>query len=99
AQYTADPVEPGRGQPIDTGDETYLEIVLSGTAGFQDVDTEKMLDNGYQQTDFNTEAVNTVISFVPWEATSTYIIGLDEQRPYAVTILEDPVRVVVDIEY
>lgn len=99
AQYTADPVEPGRGQPIDTGDDAYLEIVLSGTASFQDVDTEKMLDNGYERTDFDTEAVSTVVSFVPWEATSTYIIGLDEQRPYAVTILENPVRVVIDIEH
>lgn len=98
AQYTDDPVEPGRGQPIDTGDGAYLEVIASGTASFDEFDEDEMLENGQEITDLDTEAVGTVVSFAPWEATSNYIIGLDEQRPYAITMLDDPVRIVVDIQ-
>lgn len=98
AQYTEDPVEPGRGQPVDTGDGAYLEVILSGTASFDEFDEDEMLENGQEITDLDTEAVGTVVSFAPWEATSNYIIGLDEQRPYAVTVLDDPARIVVDVQ-
>lgn len=98
AQYTDDPVEPGRGEPIDTGDEAYLEVIASGTASIDDIDEDQMIENGAETTDLETEATGTVVSFAPWEATSNYIIGLDEQRPYAVTIIEDPVRIVIDIQ-
>lgn len=98
AQYTEEPVQPGRGDPIDTGDAAYLEVIASGTASIGDIDEEQMLANGEEITNLATEATGTVVSFAPWEATSNYIIGLDEQRPYAVTILEDPVRIVVDIQ-
>src|SRR5699024_3742332 len=32
------------------------------------------------------------------ECTSNYYIGVDQQRPYAVTVLQDPVRIVNDIQ-
>ncbi|MGO1536872.1 MAG: AMIN-like domain-containing (lipo)protein, partial [Yaniella sp.] len=106
AQYTDDPGEPGSGQPIDTGDSAYLEVIVSGTAApetldeddLRNTDDAEMLEHGTQITDLETEATGTVVSFAPWEATSNYIIGLDEQRPYAVTLLEDPVRIIIDIQ-
>lgn len=98
AHYTETPVEPGRGQPIDTGDGAYLEVIASGTASFNEIDEDQMIENGAEITDLQTEATGTVVSFAPWEATSNYIIGLDEQRPYAITVLEDPVRIVIDIQ-
>src|SRR5699024_932269 len=106
AQYTDAPVEPGRGQPIDTGDSAYLEVIISGTAAPETLDEDdqrntddaEMLEHGTQTTDLETEATGTVVSFAPWEATSNYLIGLDEQRPYAVTLLEDPVRIIIDIQ-
>ncbi|MDN6358723.1 MAG: hypothetical protein L0J95_11565, partial [Yaniella sp.] len=106
AQYTDDPGEQGSGQPIDTGDSAYLEVIVSGTAApetldeddLRNTDDAEMLEHGTQITDLETEATGTVVSFAPWEATSNYIIGLDEQRPYAVTLLEDPVRIIIDIQ-
>ncbi|WP_022870886.1 AMIN-like domain-containing (lipo)protein [Yaniella halotolerans] len=106
AQYTDEPVEPGRGQPVDTGDAAYLEVIVSGTTppemldddDLRNTDDTEMLEHGTQITDLETEATGTVVSFAPWEATSNYIIGLDEQRPYAITLLEDPVRIVIDIQ-
>lgn len=98
AQYTDQPMEPGIGDPVDTGDAAYLEVIASGTASIDDIDENRMLDHGTQLTDLDTQATGTVVSFAPWEATSNYFIGLDSKRPYAVTILEDPVRIVIDIQ-
>ena len=106
AQYTDEPVEPGRGRPVETDDAAYLEVIVSGTTApelldeddLRNTDDTEMLEHGTHITDLDTEATGTVVSFAPWEATSNYIIGLDEQRPYAVTMLENPVRVVIDIQ-
>lgn len=106
AQYTDEPVEPGRGEPVDTGDAAYLEVIVSGTTppemldedDLRNTDDAEMLEHGTHITDLETEATGTVVSFAPWEATSNYIIGLDEQRPYAISLLENPVRIVVDIQ-
>ncbi len=97
ARYTNEPLEPGRGEPIDTGDAAYLEIIVSGTASIDQIDEDQMLEHGIEITDLETQAAGTVTSFAPWEATSHYIVGVDAQRPYAVAILDDPVRVVIDI--
>jgi len=91
-------VQPGSGKPIDIADDTYLEIILSGSAASDDIDDSQMLENGTEITQLTTQATGTVMSFAPWESTSTYYIGLDQQRPYAVTVLQDPVRIVVDIQ-
>lgn len=98
AQYTEEPAQPGSGEPIDTGDAAYLEVIASGTASVEDIDEDQMLDNGEEITAVETQATGTVVSFAPWEATSNYFIGLDEQRPYAVTVIDDPVRIVVDVQ-
>lgn len=57
-----------------------------------------MLDHGETIENLTTQAIQSVVSFAPWEATSTYILGLDEQRPVAVTVLEEPVRLVIDVQ-
>ena len=98
AQYTDQPMEPGIGTPVNTGDAAYLEVIASGTASIDDIDENRMLDHGAKITDLDTQATSTVVSFAPWEATSNYVIGLDSQRPYAVAVLEDPVRIVIDIQ-
>lgn len=97
-QYTDDPVAPGSGEPLDLDQNTALEIIWSGTASIDDVDVDQLMQVNDPITDLDTTAAQSVVVFAPWEATSSYFIGLDEQRPYAVTILEDPVRLVVDIQ-
>lgn|SRR5699024_3488372 len=98
AQYTDDPVNPAPGLPVVTGDQAHLEVLVSNTATRGEIDEDQMLEHNTQITDLDTEATGTVVSFVPVQETSTYVLGLDEERPYAVAILEDPVRVVIDIQ-
>lgn len=97
AQYTDEPLEPGIGTPVDTGAGAYLEVTLSGTSNAYD-DPPDMLDHGETIENLTTQATQSVVSFAPWEATSTYILGLDEQRHVAVTVLEEPVRLVIDVQ-
>lgn len=96
-QYTTEPREPGIGTLVDTGSGAYLEITLSGTTAPLDLPPD-MLEHGVHIDDLDTQATEVVVSFAPWEATSTYYLGLDQQRPYAVSVLESPVRVVIDIQ-
>lgn len=96
-EYTDTPAEPGIGTPVDTGSEAYLEVTLSGTADQHDMPPD-MLEHGVIIDDLDTEATDSLVSFAPWEATSTYYLGLDEQRPYAVTMLGSPIRVIIDIQ-
>lgn len=96
-QYTAEPREPGIGTLVDTGSEAYLEVTLSGTTNPLDLPPD-MLEHGAHIEDLDTQATEVVVSFAPWEATSTYYLGLDQQRPYAVSVLDSPVRVVIDIQ-
>lgn len=56
------------------------------------------LAHGAHIEDLDTQATEMVVSFAPWEATSTYYLGLEQQRPDAVTVLDSPVRVVIDIQ-
>lgn len=97
-QYVQDPVAPGSGFPIGIEQDAVLEIIWSGTSTIEDIDEDQLMETNEPITDLNTTAVQSVVVFAPWEATSSYFIGLDEQRPFAVTILEDPVRLVVDIQ-
>lgn len=97
-RYTDEPLAPGSGLPLGIDQDAVLEVIWSGTASIDEIDENQLMESGKPITDLNTTAVQSVVVFAPWEATSNYFIGLDEQRPFAVTILEDPVRLVVDIQ-
>ena len=97
-RYTDEPMAPGSGADLGIDQDAVLEIIWSGTASVDDMDVDELMQVNDPITDLNTTAAQSVVVFPPFEATSNYFIGLDEQRPYAVTILQDPVRLVVDIQ-
>lgn len=97
-RYTDDPMAPGSGADLGIDQNAVLEVVWSGTSSIDDMDVDELMQVNDPITDLNTTAAQSVVVFPPFEATSNYFIGLDEQRPYAVTILQDPVRLVVDIQ-
>lgn len=97
-RYTDEPVAPGSGADLGIDQDAVLEVVWSGTSSIDDMDVDELMQINDPITDLNTTAAQSVVVFAPFEATSSYFIGLDEERPYAVTILQDPVRLVVDIE-
>lgn len=98
AQYTEEPLAPGSGLPVDIHQDAVIEIIWSGTASIDDIDQDEMMTVNEPIINLNTHHALSVVAYAPWEATSSYFIGVDEQRPFAVTILQDPVRLVVDIQ-
>ena len=97
-RYTDEPMAPGSGADLGIDQDAVLEVVWSGTSSIDDMDVDELMQVNDPITDLNTTAAQSVVVFPPFEATSSYFIGLDEERPYAVTILQDPVRLVVDIQ-
>ena len=97
-RYPDEPMAPGSGDALGIDQDAVLEIVWSGTSSIDDIDVDELMQVNDPITDLNTTAAQSVVVFPPFEATSSYFIGLDEQRPYAVAILQDPVRLVVDIQ-
>ncbi len=102
AEYTDQPLAPGSGKPILGAEEssgTYLEINLTGMASHDQVDEAQALQNGHRVTSLDAQVAQDVVTYLPWEATSTYYIGVDQQRQYRVQVLEHPSRVVIDLAH
>ncbi|MDK8551483.1 hypothetical protein QP907_04035 [Corynebacterium pseudodiphtheriticum] len=95
--YTDTPAQPGSGFPVEYQGNTALNIAIEGTPA--PIDPQKQA----QWIDLNASfpgagSVAEVKLAGAFEAQSKFIIGLDKPRPYSVTRLENPTRVVVDIQ-
>lgn len=97
AEYTTEAAAPGSGLAVDQDAPTYLAIHTVGLAGPQDVDADEALQNGYTVTDLNIKTATGVTTHLPFEAASSYYIGVDEERPFRVSTVDDPARLVIDI--
>lgn len=97
AEYATEALAPGSGHPADQDAPVYLAVHPVGLAGPEDVDTDAALPNGYTVTELNTTVATGVTTHLPFEAASSYYVGLDTERPYRVFTLDDPARLVIDI--
>ena len=87
----------GSGEPGEVQGSTFLQIRMPSASGF-DFETSTPSYNGPTRfTPSDTAYVNDVVRTGDFEALLTWVVGLDEQRPFTVTALQDPTRVVVDI--
>jgi hypothetical protein len=87
----------GSGDPVAVQGSTFLQIRMPSASGF-DFETSSPSYNG--PTDFtpsDTAQIRQVVRTGDFEALLTWVVGLDEQRPFTVSVLHDPTRVVVDI--
>jgi hypothetical protein len=87
----------GSGEPVAVQGSTFLQIRMPSASGF-DFETSTPSYNGPTEfTPSDTTQVRQVVRTGDFEALLTWVVGLDEQRPFTVTTLQDPTRVVVDI--
>lgn len=92
--YLDQPYQQGSGHDVEVAGQAFLKIDLTGTTYPFEHDHEGLEVGGYPGGGVIAEVVNTGT----FEGHTLTYIGLDEQRPYSVTVLQDPLRVVVDIE-
>lgn len=91
--YTTNPTQQGSGHSVDFNGTVAMNVNLDGTVYPFDLGIE----DPQLGTVEGTGKVTEVISTGTFEGRSQFVIGLREQLPYSVQVLEDPKRVVIDI--
>lgn len=91
--YTDRPTQQGSGSSVDYQGAIALNVNIDGTTypfdlGMEDPGLSRVAGSGH---------ITEVIPAATFEGRSQFIIGLDGRLPYAVQVLEDPPRVVVDV--
>ena len=93
--YLDQPYQQGSGHDVDVAGEAFLKIDLTGTTYPFEHDHEGLATGPYPGTGVVTEVVNTGT----FEGHTLTYIGLEAELPYSVTVLHDPLRVVVEIQH
>jgi hypothetical protein len=95
-------VQDGSGDPIDVDGEAFLVVHVTPASG---VDMSGTGDDGYTLTyegpnrvTGDTGVVSEFVRTGDFEANLTWVAGLRSRAPFAVTVLTDPLRLVIDIE-
>lgn len=94
--YDDEPRSAGSGQEVEIAGEAVLHVSLTSFAYPFDAPVEPR--DGPERIDAaGTSAIAEVLDDSIYEGHHDWWIGLDEQRPYRVELLEDPTRLVIDL--
>lgn len=96
AGYVPEPLQQASGNPIEVNGNAYLEVMVQGTPMGRISADDALVRTGPMDTAAGT--VRGVTNGGVFEDTSQFLIGLDQQRPYHLYVLQNPTRVVVDIQ-
>ena len=98
--YTDDPRRQGSGHVVDLPGDATLEVLLlgvgypmDGPAGFEPYEGPQRLASA------DTTVVTEVEVGGSFEAQQDGFVGVTSERPFRVTLLEDPTRVVLDVAH
>lgn len=97
-EYVDSPTDPQLAEPIDVPGEAFISIGVAGL-GLPTSNFDSVLSGPIEGVDTRSQLVYGVHALSPFEAQSTYFIGVDQQRDFRVQMLEDPVRLVVDLAH
>ncbi|RNE48825.1 AMIN-like domain-containing (lipo)protein [Corynebacterium alimapuense] len=90
--YTDSPAQQGSGTAIEFEGDTALNVNIDGTA--------YPFELGKEDPDIGTVdgagSITQIVSAGTFEGRSQFVIGLNEQQPYSVQVLQDPHRLVID---
>jgi hypothetical protein len=102
--YVDPPIrQDGSGDPMHVDGNAFLALRFTAASG---VTFETDHPQGYEVTydgpdrvrSSGTGLVSEVVRTGDYEATLTWVIGLRSKAPFAVTVLQNPLRLVVDIQ-
>jgi hypothetical protein len=95
-EYVDDPRQQGSGDPVDVTGDAVLQVIVTGTGYPFDTGEEEAED---ATLGGDLELVEDVELGAVFEGQYEAWIGLSQQRPFTVTVLSDPARVVVDVQH
>lgn len=88
----------GSGNPVEVDGDAILSVLIHGTAYPEDSGVEEFAGERVQPED--TEAVKEVVYRYMFEGDTNAFIGVDgERKPFRAFLVEDPLRVVVDVQH
>lgn len=94
----SDPVEDGSGDPIDIKGTEFLSVRIFPASGVRlSDDSYETIYTGPKRLSGAGAPVLEVVRSGDFEAQVTWDIGLDSQRPFVVSTLSSPPRIVVDV--
>ena len=96
-EYVERATDDGSGHRVEVDGDAILRVSLSGTAAPMDSGVEEYSGDRIEP---DTEAVDEIVYRYWFEGYTTAFIGVDEtERPFRVFLLENPTRVVLDIQH
>ncbi len=93
----APPTEDPSGNPVDVAGSVFLEIRMQSASGFDFEHNTPSYSGPARLTPSDTTYAREAARAGDFEAILTWVVGLDEARPFKVTTLADPTRLAVDI--
>ena len=96
AGYVDTPRQQASGNPMQVPGTAHLELIVQGTAGDMMRTDAPITQIGSKGV--STRSVQDVYLASIFEADSQFFIGLDRKRGFHVFTLENPTRIVVDID-
>ena len=97
-EYVDQAVDDGSGDAVRVDGDAILRVSLSGTATPMDSGVDEFSGESIEPAD--TEAIDEIVYRYWFEGYTTAFIGVDgAERPFRVFLLEDPMRVVVDVQH
>ncbi len=101
-QYVDEATEPGSGRTVDVAGEATIQMTAS-TATDYGADLyapdHEPYDGPERVEGADTERVTEAVSLGDFEATMQWAVGVDAVQPFRVDVLEDPLRVVLDVRH
>lgn len=94
--YVDQPLQQASGLPVEVAGETYLHVMITNTTYPFELGIEDPLEPGNFP---GAGSVQEIAYTSVFEGYTEAYIGLDEELPYSVTVLQDPKRLVIDFQH
>ena len=97
-EYVDKATDDGSGHSVEVDGDAILRVSLSGTATPTDSGVEEFAGDRIEPAD--TETIDEIVYRYWFEGYTTAFLGVDDgEQPFRVFLLEDPMRVVVDVQH
>lgn len=97
-EYVDQATDDGSGHAVQVDGDAILRVSISGTATPMDSGVEEFSGDRIEPDD--TESVDEIVYRYWFEGYTTAFLGIDDgEQPFRVFLLENPTRVVVDVQH
>ncbi|MDK8240936.1 MULTISPECIES: AMIN-like domain-containing (lipo)protein [Corynebacterium] len=96
AGYDTDPRQQASGFPLKPAGNAYFTLIIQGVPLSMSADEAVLAKSS--PAGVAAGSITEIADGGVFEADAQYVVGLDKQRPYKLSVLENPTRIVVDFQ-